>query len=164
MTEEEFKIILDDSKEDGVLSDTEHSLIKNALKYDEMLVSAIMTPIEKATMIDMRMPVNNIKKLFHETNYSRVPVYKGSKNNIVGVLYRADFYEMILNQKTQIRHIIKNVFWTTPNTKIPTLFARLQKRKRHIAMVGANGKLSGLVTVEDILEVLVGEIEDEHDE
>jgi len=164
MTEEEFKIIVDDIKEDGVLSDTEHSLINNALKYDDMLVSSIMTPLQEATMIDLKMPIEKIKDLFQETNYSRVPVYKGSKHNIIGILYRADFYEMMLNQKKVIKPIIKSVIWTAPNTKVSELFARLQRKKRHIAMVGINGKLSGLVTLDDIVGELVGEVEDEHDE
>lgn len=164
MTEEEFKIMVSDIKDDGVLTATEHKLIHNTLKYDELLVSDVMTPIDEATMIEFHMPNRDIKNLFETTNYSRIPVYKSKKHNIIGVLYRADFYEMLLNERGTLKSIIKKVFWVGPNIKITTLFAKFQKRKQHIAMVGAESKLYGLVTLDDIIAELVGETEDENDE
>lgn len=161
LTEEEFKIIVTDIKNEGVLNETEHELIQKTLKYDDTLVSGVMTPLSRMTSISAEDSSDDIRALFEESNYSRIPVRQGER--FIGLLYRADFYEMQLRGDSDIPTILKPIMWTSPDVKISLLFKRMQREMHHMALVRKDQQVVGLVTMEDLLEELVGEIEDEYD-
>jgi CBS domain containing-hemolysin-like protein len=118
-----------------------------------------MVAVEKNT------PMEEIKNIFLEYEFSRLPVYDGSIDKIVGMIHEKDFYTVYFNQEKTIRRVIQKVVFTTPHMKISALLSQLQKEKVHLAIVTDEyGGTRGLVTMEDILEELVGEIWDEHDD
>lgn len=162
-TEEEFKMLVSDVKEDGVLNETEHDLITKSLRYDELHVGSCMIPLDRVVMVDSREYVHVVYRVFRETNFSRLPVYKGTKGNIVGILYRADFYEMLLAEEEDFEKIIKPVSWTTVDEKVSELMERMQSMREHMIMVGSSGNALGLITREDIIEELLGDIDDKYD-
>ena len=163
MTEEEFRIIVTDIKNEGVLNQNEHDIIQNTIRYDELPVSAVMTKAENITAVDLSRPLTEIKGMFEESNYSRVPVVDKSLDSVLGIMYRAEFYEMLLNGKTDIKEILKPAFYTSPDEKISLLFKTLQKSQQHLAIAVKDGKTVGLISLEDILEELVGEMNDKYD-
>ena len=110
-------------------------------------------------------PLKNLRKVFDREGYSRIPVYKDSVDTIIGTIHEKDFFNAYLKGKKGIDGIMQNAFYTTEHAKISDLLRQLQKKKVHIAVVlDEYGGTLGLVTLEDILEELVGEIYDEHDE
>lgn len=164
LTEYEFKMIVTDIKDEGVLNDNEHDLIQKSIIFDDTLVQKIMTPKEKVVVINERMNNIEIKNLFEENNYSRVP-YLSEDGMVLGAIYQKDFYEMLLEKNCEIEDIVKPVIFVRPDDKISLLFRLLQKKKQHLAIVHdykTNTNI-GIVTMEDIIEELVGEIEDEYD-
>ena len=162
-TEEEFKMIVSDITSEGVLNDNEHDLIKKSLRYDELHVGSCMIPLERVAMVDIRENSALVYKTFRKTNFSRVPVYKGSKENIVGILYRADFYENLLAGRRDFQNIIRPVSYTTPDEKLSALMKRMQSMREHMALVGSEGNVLGLITREDMVEELLGDIDDKYD-
>lgn len=164
ITEEEFKIIVSDIVDEGVLNEIEHDLIRNTLIYDEQKVGKIMTPCDSIVMVSINDTNDSIKKMFIDTNYSRVPIYDKSKSDIKGILYRADFYEMLLSGKNNIQELLKQPIYIQTKSKISKVFKQLQENMIHMAIVKDEDKIVGLLTMEDILEELVGEIEDIYDE
>lgn len=163
MTEEEFQIIVTDIKNEGILNETEHDIIQNTIKYDETCVNAVMTSADKITAIKLGQDLESIKKMFEDCNYSRVPVYRNTLNDIVGIVYRVDFYEMLLGGKSDLKEIMKPVILSAPDKKISALFKTLQKSQQAIAIVKEQDKVVGIISMEDILEELVGEIDDKYD-
>lgn len=163
MTEEEFSIIVDDITDEGVLAESEAEIIQNTIKFNETPVDKVMTKAEDITAVCIADGMKRIKKTFIDTNYSRVPVYDKNKLNVMGILYRADFYEMLLNGKSDISEILKPVLYTNCDTVISDLFDVLQEQQVPQAIVKQGDKICGLITMEDILEELVGEIDDKYD-
>ncbi len=162
-TEEEFKMLVSDVKEEGVLNENEHDLIKKSLRYDDLHVGSCMIPLDRVIMAEVRDNPQMVFRLFRETNFSRLPIYKGTKGNIIGVLYRADFYENLLAKRDGFSNIVRPVSWTTPDVKLSELMNRMQSMREHMIMVGASGNALGLITREDIIEELVGDIDDKYD-
>lgn len=162
-TEEEFKMLVTDVKEEGVLNETEHDLITKTLRYDELHVGSCMIPLDRVIAIDIRENSRLVYRLFRETNFSRIPVYKGTKPNIIGILYRADFYENLLSGRNNFENLIRPVSWTTTDTKLSELMKRMQSMKEHMVMVGASGNALGLITREDMIEELLGDVDDKYD-
>lgn len=163
MTEEEFSIIVDDITDEGVLDESEAEIIQKTIKFSDTNVEKVMTKKEDITSVCISDRLRSIKKVFVDSNYSRVPVYDKNKQNIIGILYRADFYEMLLNDKTDISRILKPVFFTSSDSIISDLFQTLQEQQVPQAIVKDNDEIKGLVSMEDILEELVGEIDDKYD-
>ena len=154
-TEEEFKMLVSDVREEGVLNDTEHELIKRTLRYDELHVGSCMIPRDSSRLI---------YKIFRETNFSRLPIYKGTKQNIIGVLYRADFYENLLAGRRDFGNIIRPMSYTTTDEKVSDLMKRMQTMREHMVIVGSEGNALGLITREDMIEELLGgDIDDKYD-
>lgn len=164
LTEDEFKMIVSDIKEEGVLNQNEHDLIQKSIVFDDTLVQDIMTKKEDIISVNKRMSDIEIKNLFEANNYSRVP-YMSEDGEILGVLYQKDFYEMLLEKNCEIEDIVNPILFVRPNLKIANLFKLFQSKKQHMAMVYDNHikEVVGLVTLEDVLEELVGEIDDEYD-
>ncbi len=163
-TEEEFKMLVSDVKKEGVLNDTEHELITRTLRYDELHVGSCMIPLDRVVMAEIRSGDRLVYKIFRETNFSRIPVYKGTKQNIVGVLYRADFYENLLAGRKDFANIIRPVSYTATDEKVSDLMKRLQSLRESMVIVGSEGNALGLITREDMLEELLGgDIDDKYD-
>ena len=163
-TEEEFKMLVSDVREEGVLNETEHELINRTLRYDELHVGSCMIPLERVILAEVRDNSNLVYKIFRETNFSRIPVYKGTKQNIIGLLYRADFYENLLAGRRDFQNIIRPVSYTTTDEKVSDLMKRMQAMREQMVIVGAEGNALGLITREDMLEELLGgDIDDKYD-
>lgn len=163
MTEEEFSIIVDDITDEGVLDESEAEIIHKTIKFSDTTVDKIMTKRDDITSVCISDRLRSIKKVFVDSNYSRVPVFDKTKENIIGILYRADFYEMLLNDKTDLTRILKPVLFTPSDCVISNLLDTLQEQQVPQAIVKDNDEIKGLVSMEDILEELVGEIDDKYD-
>ena len=123
-----------------------------------------MIPLERVILAEVRDNSGLVYKIFRETNFSRIPVYKGTKQNIIGVLYRADFYENLLAGRRDFQNIIRPVSYTTTDEKVSDLMKRMQSMREQMAIVGAEGNALGLITREDMLEELLGgDIDDKYD-
>ncbi len=163
-TEEEFKMLVSDVREEGVLNDTEHDLIKRTLRYDELHVGSCMIPLDRVILAEVRDSSRLVYKIFRETNFSRLPIYKGTKQNIIGVLYRADFYENLLAGRRDFGNIIRPISYTTTDEKVSDLMERMQTLREHMVIVGSQGNALGLITREDMIEELLGDdIDDKYD-
>ncbi len=165
ITEEELLTIVDEAEQDGNLDKDESELIRSAIEFNELEVRDIFTPRIDISAIPADITKEEAAKVFSETGYSRLPVYEGSLDNVTGILYLKDFYNSAFNRKTNISDIIKPVIFVPKSKKISDLRKELQQQQLHIAVVMDEfGCTVGIVTLEDILEELVGEIWDEHDE
>lgn len=162
-TEAEFKLLVTDVREEGVLNETEHDLITKTLRYDELHVGSCMIPLDRVIAVENRDDSRLVYRLFRETNFSRIPVYKGTKQNIIGILYRADFYENLLAGRTNFENIIRPISYTTTDEKVSDLMKRMQSMREHMIIVGASGNALGLITREDMIEELLGDLDDKYD-
>ncbi|MDE6584885.1 MAG: hemolysin family protein, partial [Anaeroplasmataceae bacterium] len=163
--EEEFNILIDEMEESGTIEDDEASIIKNVLDLKDRSVSDIMIPRIDMVAIDYNSSLEEVKQFLIDTSYSRIPVYKTDKDHIIGILYVRDFFPaLVKNSRTAWKKLIRPVKFVSSQMKADDLILELQKSKTMIAIVsGEYGDVLGLVTMEDALEELVGEIYDEHD-
>ena len=165
ITEEELVGMVDQAETEGGLDEHESDLIRNAIEFNDLEVSEILTPRVDLTAADEESSMEEIAALFAETGYSRIPIYHETIDNIVGVVHEKDFYAARYRGETMVSNLKSAVFYTTGNTKVFELLRILQKNKVHMAVVvDEYGGTQGICTLEDILEELVGEIWDEHDE
>lgn len=165
ITEEELVGMVDQAETEGGLDEHESDLIRNAIEFNDLEVSEILTPRVDLTAAEESSTMEEIGALFAETGYSRIPIYHETVDNIVGVIHEKDFYAARYRGETMLARIKSPVFYTTGNTRVFELLRVLQKNKVHMAVVvDEYGGTQGIVTLEDILEELVGEIWDEHDE
>ena len=164
ITEEEIITIVEEAKEDGTLKQEETELIKSVIEFDDQEVENIYTPRVNLVAVDINSSMEDIQKVFQTTKFSRLPVYLETIDQIVGTIHQSDFYSLLFTKATSIKSILKEPYFTTSHTKISKLLNQLQKNKTHMAIVlDEYGGTLGIVTMEDILEELVGEIWDEHD-
>ncbi|MBR2498845.1 MAG: HlyC/CorC family transporter [Clostridia bacterium] len=165
VTEEEIMTIVEEAEEDGTLKTEETKLIRSVIEFDDLEVGDILVPRVNIVAVDVASTMDEIRKVFDNEGYSRLPVYKDSVDTIIGTIHQKDFYCAYLKGKKGIDGIMQNAFYTTEHIKISDLLRQLQKKKVHIAVVlDEYGGTLGMITLEDILEELVGEIYDEHDE
>ena len=165
VTEEEIMTIVEEAEEDGTLKEEETKLIRSVIEFDDLEVGDILVPRVNIVAVDVADSMEEIRAVFDREGYSRVPVYKDSIDTIIGTIHEKDFFNAYLRGKKGIDGIMQNAFYTTEHAKISVLLRQLQKKKVHIAVVlDEYGGTLGMVTLEDILEELVGEIYDEHDE
>jgi CBS domain containing-hemolysin-like protein len=166
MTEEELIVMIDEIEEEGTIDKHESDLIKSAVEFDDITVGEMCTPRVDVTAIDVMSDKNMIKKAFRDTGFSRIPVYRGTIDQIVGVVYSKDFYNRFFESAdTRMDNIIRPVKFVPATMKISMLLKDLQKSKMHMAVViDPFGGTVGIVTLEDIIEELIGEIWDESDE
>ena len=163
LNEEEFKMLVTDVKEEGVLNDTEQDLIHKTLRYDELTVADCMVPLERVVAVDIRENDRIVFRVFRETNFSRLPVYKGTKGNIEGVLYRADFYENMLAGRRDFDNIVRPISAVSPDEKVSELMERLRTMREHMLIVGLEDDALGIITREDMIEELLGDVDDKYD-
>lgn len=165
MTEDELKYIIDEIEDEGVLEEQESDLVRSALEFDEKTVGEILVPRVNVTGVEIGDDVEKIRELFASTAYSRLPVFEGSIDNIVGVLLQSDFFEMYLSKQGDISQIMHEPAHLIEHTRVSEALRIMQKEKMHMAVVHDEyGGTQGIVTLEDIIEELVGEIYDESDD
>ena len=157
--------VVEEAEEDGTLREEETQLIRSVIEFDDLEVGDILVPRVNIVSIDASSSMEEIRKTFDNEGYSRLPVYKDSIDTVIGTIHQKDFYSAYLRGKKGIDGILQNAYYTTEHVKISNLLKDMQKKKVHIAVVlDEYGGTLGMVTLEDILEELVGEIWDEHDE
>ena len=165
VTEEELLTIVDEAEQEGGIDTQEGSLIRNAIEFTETQAIDVLTPRIDLTAVSVDDSKEDIAAVFAETGYSRIPVYRDSIDHIIGILYQKDFHNYVYHTDRDISSIIRPAIYVTENKLIGELLQDLQKNKSHLAVVMDEfGGTVGIVTMEDILEELVGEIWDEHDE
>ena len=165
ITEEELLTYVEEASEDGTLNESETELISGAIEFNDVEVGDILVPRVNVVAVELETPMDEIKDVFLQNGFSRVPVYKNSIDTIIGMIHEKDFFNAYLKGSKNIKGIITSMAIATEHMKISVLLRTLQKQKVHMATVlDEYGGTLGIVTLEDILEELVGEIWDEHDE
>ena len=167
MTESEFKAIVDIGEEEGLIETTERDIIQNVLKLDNTAVSEIMTPLSEVTALEQSRNTSELLNLATETNYSRIVVYKGHMDNIVGMVHIKDVLPYLKsgNAAVTMDKVMRKIIFVPSSKHIDTLFHHFKSQREHIAaVVNEYGNTLGIVTMEDVLEELVGDIMDESDE
>lgn len=165
ITEDELITIVEESESGGVLDEHESELIRSAIEFNDLEAMEILVPRVDIVAIDIHTPLEEISQIFRESGYSRLPVYEESIDNVVGFIHEKDFYMLLYKKGKNIKSIVQKIIYTAPTIKISVLLRQLQLEKCHMAIViDEYGGTKGMVTMEDILEELVGEIWDEHDE
>lgn len=165
-TEDEIRLLVRESTLSGLIEDEEHKLIENVFEFGDTPVRAIMVPRQKITAIEQDMDESEIIDLIMEEGYSRLPVYSKSIDNIVGVIYAKDIINLLLHQNLIIpRDLIRPAFSIKEDMLLDEVLHELRTRKVHMAIVQDEfGGTAGIVTLEDIVEEIIGEIQDEYDE
>lgn len=164
-TENEILTIVDEAESVGGIKEEEGQLIRSAIEFIDCTAGEILTPRVDVTAAPITISSKELAEVIAESGFSRIPIYEGTVDNIIGVIHEKDFYSEIFNTDRNIREIMKPPVYTVESIKISELLKLLQKNKVHIAVVTDEfGGTQGIVTLEDILEELVGEIWDETDE
>jgi CBS domain containing-hemolysin-like protein len=166
-TSEELQLLLDQGKESGALDSSEHELIKNVFDFNDRTVKKIMVPRTAILAINIDSPYAEFVSAVINEGYTRMPVYKGNIDEIIGFIHVKDLLMKELKDQTvSLSDMIRPVYFIPESKKIADLLSEMRKKKNpHIAIVlDEFGGTAGLVTMEDIIEELVGEIQDEHDE
>jgi len=164
ITEDEIKTIVEEAEVVGGIEAEQSELIQNAIEFNELTAEEVMTPHVDIEAIDITMGEYEVAEIFKKTGYSRLPVYEDDLDKILGVLNQKDFHNYIIGSNKTISDFVKPVAFVAGTMKIATLLKKLQAMKAHIAIVvNEYGGTEGLVTMEDIIEELVGDIFDEHD-
>lgn len=165
ITEEELLTIVEEARQDGGIDEQESSLIRSAIEFTELEAGDIFTPRIDVEAVSVDADQEEIARVFADTGYSRLPVYEGNIDHVVGIVYQKDFHNRVYRTGEPLGDIIKPAMFIARNKKIGALLKELQQNKMHIAVIlDEFGSTVGIVTMEDILEELVGEIWDEHDE
>ena len=165
ITEGELMTMVSEAENDGELTDRESELIRSAIEFDDVEVDEILTPRVDVVAVEDDIPLEELAQTFAESGYSRLPVYHGTIDNIIGVVHEKDFYIARLKKATKIDDLVVPTLYTTGSTQISQLLRTLREQHHHLAVVvDEYGGTEGIITLEDILEELVGEIWDEHDE
>lgn len=166
VTESELESIIDTMEEEGVIDSEDADLIQSVLDIDERTIYDIMTPRVDIIGIDSESSIEEIKNLFFKHKFSRMPVYEEDKDHITGILSERDFYTALLKgENIKLSSLVKEPLYVSKTMKVNDLIRLMQKEKKHFAIVSDEyGGTSGIVTMEDALEEIVGEIYDEHDD
>jgi CBS domain containing-hemolysin-like protein len=164
VTEEELLTFVKEVRQEGGINKREEDMIRQAIEFDDLSAGDILTPRVDVKAVSAEDSPEKIERIFFETGHSRLPVYTGSIDKIAGFILQKDFHYQVLKLHKSLESIIKPIFFTSRSMKIPRLLRTMQEKKSHIAVVvDEYGGTMGIVTVEDIIEELVGEIWDEHD-
>ncbi|MCX7988248.1 MAG: hemolysin family protein [Thermodesulfovibrio sp.] len=167
ISQEELKLLVEEGEEKGIFEPEERQLIHSAFGFSDIMVKEIMIPAPQMITISVYMSIEEIKQIIMEEQFSRYPVIGKDLNDIRGILFAKDFYNLLIknpNDKFEIKRIIKPPMFVPETMKINILLNEMQKKRVHMAIVvDEYGVVTGLVTLEDILEELVGEIRDEYD-
>ena len=165
-TEEELDMIIDASYKGGVLNETESLLLKNSLKFTDLMAKQIMVPRCGVISVPVEIEIPELENLILENQYTRYPVYEGNFDNIVGVLHVKDLYSyLIRHKKIELRNILRKPLFVPETMSADVLLDSYKKNKTEIAIVVDEfGGMSGIISLEDVLEEICGEVQDEFDE
>jgi putative hemolysin len=168
VTEEEIRMMIDVGEENGVLNETEKEMIDGIFEFDNTLAKEIMTPRTNVFTLDIEISVKEIIDKVLEEQYSRIPVYEEETDNIIGILFMKDLFIAVTKTKPEeicIRDLLRQAYFVPETKNIDILFRELQKSKNHMAiLIDEYGGFSGIVTIEDLIEEVMGNIFDEYDE
>lgn len=165
ITDAELLTMVSEAEDDGELTDRESELIRSAIEFDDVEVDEVLTPRVDVTALPDTASLDEVADTFAESGYSRLPIYHNTIDNIIGVVHEKDYYTARRKGVTDIESLISPTLYTTGSTQISTLLRTLREQHHHLAVVvDEYGGTQGIITLEDILEELVGEIWDEHDE
>ncbi len=166
VTEDELKYIIESIEEEGVLEEAESEMVQSALEFDEKTVLEILTPRVDVVAINISDEPDEIRKTVVEERFSRIPVYEDAIDNIIGILHTRDYLEaMSRGEQPDVRALISEPFFVYKTRKLAALLSDFKRKRTHIAIVADEyGGMLGIVTMEDLLEELVGEIWDEDEE
>jgi CBS domain containing-hemolysin-like protein len=166
VTEEEIKMLIQISEDEGVIGKNEKEMVHRSLEFDDIIVHEILKPRPDMIAVEVNQTISEIKDVFLKEHFSRVPVYEDNIDNVIGILSERDFLTAYIEDgvNLDLKSLIRNPLFVVESMKISSLLPELQKKKVHMAIViDEFGGTSGLVTLEDLLEEIVGEIWDEHD-
>ncbi len=165
-TEEELRLILTESEEGGAIKPSENELIQNVFDFDDRIVKQVMVPQSRISAIDVELGRDQVSKFVIDEGFSRLPVYLGDIDNIIGVAHTKDLLKALIENKYRsVKDIMRPAHFIPESMKINELLRDFQKHHIQMAIVTNEfGSTAGIVTMEDIIEELVGEIQDEHDE
>ncbi len=165
-SEAELRLILTESEEGGAIKPSENELIQNVFDFDDRIVKQVMVPQTRISAIDVELGRDQVSKLVIDEGFSRLPVFLGDIDNVIGVVHSKDLLKALIeNRYRTIRDIMRPAHFVPESMKINELLRDFQKHHLQMAIVTNEfGSTAGIVTMEDIIEELVGEIQDEHDE
>lgn len=165
---EEIRSIVSVGEEHGIINETEKEMINSIIEFDNITAEEIMTPRTEVYMINIEKPQEEYLDEILEEGYSRIPVYEGDSDNIIGILFMKDFFLALRRQgfnEIDIRSLLRPAYFVFERKNIDELFKELQASKTHMAiLIDEYGGFSGIVTIEDLIEEVMGDITDEHDE
>lgn len=165
VTDAELLTMVGEAENDGELTDRESELIRSAIEFDDVEVEEVLTPRVDVVAVADDVSMDELSDAFAESGYSRLPVYHETIDNIIGVVHEKDFYAALRKGDVRMEDLISSTMYTTASTQISALLRTLREQQHHLAVVvDEYGGTEGIVTLEDIIEELVGEIWDEHDE
>ena len=166
VTEDELETIIDTMEEEGVIDAEDADLIQSILTINDKTAYDIMTPRVDISAVEKNDDFEKIRKVFQETNFSRLPVYDEVIDHIIGIINLKDFYPVLFdNNKAKLKDLMTEPLFLNENVKVDDIIRQMQSSKKHMAVVlDEYGGTSGIVCLEDALETMVGEIYDEHDE
>ena len=165
-SEEELRLILTESEEGGAIKPSENELIQNVFDFDDRIVKQIMVPQNRVVALDVELGRQEVTKKVIEEGFSRIPIYLGDIDNVIGIVHTKDLLRSVIDNKFRtLNDIMRPVHFVPESMKINELLRDFQKHHYQMAVVTNEfGSMAGLVTMEDVIEELVGEIQDEHDE
>lgn len=163
ITEKEIKTLLKVGEEEGTIDKEDMELIHKVFRFGDVMAKEVMTKREKIVASNFNENAENVLKIINETGHSRVPIYKENIDNIIGMVYVKDFLREE-RSNIKINEILRPIFFANENIKVRDLLREMQRRKMNMAiLLNEKKKVSGLITTEDLMEEIVGEIEDEID-
>jgi putative hemolysin len=164
-TAEEINMLLQEGQEKGVFDKTEQELIRSVFEFTDTSVKEVMVPRPKMCAIEIDTPIPEVIRLCDENKFSRYPVYRKGLNDIAGILYQKDLLSRVASGKPfSLSELLHLVYYVPESMKVSALLKEMQRRRIHMAIVvNEHGSVEGLVTLEDLIEEIVGEIQDEYD-
>jgi putative hemolysin len=166
ITQEELKTIVNVSYKEGVLEGEEKDMIYNVFDFSDSQVNDVMVPRTEIVAIDVDLPYEEIIKIINKEQYSRIPVYENTTDNIIGILYVKDLLFLDVNKESpfDLRKYIRQPYFTPEYKSIKELFKEMRTNRNHmVVIIDEYGGTEGIVTIEDVVEEIVGDIEDEYD-
>ncbi len=164
ITEEEFRLLIEVGKEEGVLSEEERKLLHRIFEFGDIKISDVMVPLEKIVSVNVFSTAEQVLNVFAEEGHARLPVYSGEKDNIIGVIYARDLLYILKDKGLFVlKDLLQQAYFVAPSTRVNEVLRKFQVEKIQIAIVvDGNKKVVGVVTLEDLVEEIVGEIEEGH--
>lgn len=165
ISEDEVKYLIREGRKTGVFEPAEEDLIHSVFKFTDTVVREIMVPRTDITAVDTNGTVDSILQIMNEKGFSRLPVYSGTIDNVIGIVYLKDILSLYVTSKTfKIDEIMRKPYIVPPNKNVSVLLREMREKRMHLVLVGDEyGGIDGLVTMEDLIEEIVGDIRDEQE-